>query len=288
MKHFFLLLFALAAGSACDLNTTTQPSAPATPGATTAVSYTVVGASDAVGYGSSVPCVPFTDCPDGRGYAQLLNKRLRADGREVSYLNLGLPGGVLGPETQAIGNQIGKDILTNFLENEMPFVAKDATLVTVFAGGNDANTIGAALEDGLGGSDPNAYLAARVARFGADLKTLMSGIKSRAPSARIVMLNLPNLAALPYASSYSTAKKRTLQTISVQLSARINALRTSDGALIVDLMCDAAIYQPNTYSSDGFHPNDAGYAHLADVMYGPATTGQAPPPSASCSQMTLY
>jgi lysophospholipase L1-like esterase len=289
MKHLTALVLALLAASACDLNTSTGPS-DSDPGTTTgnAVSYTVIGASDAIGYGSSVTCVPFMACPDGRGYVQLIADRLKADGKTVSFLNLGLPGGVLGPETQAIGNQIGKEILTNFLDSEMPFVAKDATLVTVFAGGNDANTIGSALEAGLGGSNPAAYQAARVAQFSADLKTLMTGIKSRAPAARIVVLNLPNLAALPYTSSYSLARKRALQSIAVALSAQINALRTSQGALVVDLMCDGAFYQPGAYSSDGFHPNDAGYAHLADVVYGPASTGVASAPAASCPQMTLY
>jgi lysophospholipase L1-like esterase len=79
-----------------------------------------------------------------------------------------------------------------------------------------------------------------------------------------------------------------LQSLSVQLSAQANALRSSDGALIVDLMCDSAFYTASAYSSDGFHPNDAGYAHLADIVYGPASTGTAPAPKTSCAQMTLY
>jgi lysophospholipase L1-like esterase len=170
----------------------------------------------------------------------------------------------------------------------MPFIGKNATLVTVFAGGNDANTIGSALEAGYGGADPAAYQAARIADFSADLRTLMAGIRLRAPAARIVVLNLPNLAALPYASSYSAARKKTLQSITVAMSAAINNLRATDSALIVDVMCDAAFYQPGSYSSDGFHPNDAGYSHLADIVYGPASTGSAAAPKSSCSQMTIF
>jgi lysophospholipase L1-like esterase len=286
MKRLPLFLFAILTASACSMNPDDTPTTP-TPNAS-AVSYTVIGASDAIGYGSSVTCLPFAECPDGVGYVQLINKRLKADGKTVSFLNLGIPGGVLGPETQSIGNQLGRDILTNFLDNEMPFVAKNATLVTVFAGGNDANTLGAAIEAGKGGSDPATWQEARITRFGADLRTLMAGIKSRAPGARIVVLNLPNLAALPYASSYSLAKKRVLQSLSVQMSAQANSLRQSDGALIVDLMCDPAFYSAGAYSSDGFHPNDAGYAHLADIVYGPASTGIASAPKSSCAQMTLY
>jgi lysophospholipase L1-like esterase len=288
MTRVYVLLLTLLAVSACDLNTPTKPSDPTNPAPSNAVSYTAVGASDAIGYGSSVVCIPFTDCPDGVGYVQLVRSRLTSSGKTVSFLNLGIPGGVLGPELQTIGNQLGKDILTNFLDNEMPFIARNATLVTVFAGGNDANTIGAALEAGYGGSNPAVYQAGRITQFGSDLRTLMAGIKSRAPAARIVVVNVPNFAALPYASSYSLARKQTLQSISVGLSAAINNLRTTDGALVVDVMCDATFYQPGSYSSDGFHPNDAGYAHLADLVYPPASTGTAPAPKASCPQMSIY
>jgi lysophospholipase L1-like esterase len=287
MKQLTVLLLALVTAAACDLNTPTAPDDKTTPN-TTAVTYTAIGASDAIGYGSSVTCLPFAECPDGVGYVQLVNKRLKADGKSVSFLNLGIPGAVLGPETQSIGNQIGRDIYSNFIDNEMPFVAKNATLVTIFAGGNDANALGAAIEAGLGGADPAAWQAARVTRFGNDLRTLVAGIRSRAPNARLVVLNLPNLAALPYASSYSLTKKRVLQSLSVQLSAKANSLRETDGALIVDLMCDSAFYNAGAYSSDGFHPNDVGYAHLADVVYGPASTGVAQPPKSSCPVMTMF
>ena len=288
MNRIILVLLAALTASACDVLAGNKPPTDPTTPSTNAVSYTVIGASDAIGFGSSVTCLPFAECADGVGYVQLINKRLKADGKTVTFLNLGIPGAVLGPTTQSIGNQIGKDILTNFLENELPFVGKNATLVTVFAGGNDANTIGAAIEAGLGGSDQNAYITARMNQFKADLKTMMGAIKARAPEARIVVLNLPNLAALPYASSYSLTKKRVLQSLSVQISALENDLRVSDGALIVDLMCDAAFYQSGAYSSDGFHPNDAGYAHLADIVYPVVSTGVASTPKTSCSQMTLF
>ena len=288
MNRLIILVLTALTASACDvIGGNKQPTDPTPPNAN-AVSYTVIGASDAIGYGSSVTCLPFSECANGVGYVQLIDKRLKADGKTVTFLNLGIPGAVLGPTTQSIGNQMGKDILTNFLENELPFVGKNATLVTVFAGGNDANTIGAAVEAGLAGSDQNAYITARMNQFKADLKTMMAGIKARAPEARVVVLNLPNLAALPYASTYSLTKKRVLQNISVQISALENDLRLSDGALIVDLMCDAAFYQAGAYSSDGFHPNDAGYAHLADIVYPAASTGVASAPKASCSQMTLF
>ncbi|MCR4376243.1 MAG: hypothetical protein NUW22_15490, partial [Acidobacteria bacterium] len=110
-----------------------------------AASYTAVGASDAVGYGGSAPCVPFTQCPDGTGYVQIVARRLRAANADLTFLNLGIPGAVLSREIMDIGNALGLKIAANFVDGELPFIDRQATLVTVFAGGNDANTIGAAL-----------------------------------------------------------------------------------------------------------------------------------------------
>ena len=78
-----------------------------------------------------------------------------------------------------------------------------------------------------------------------------------------------------------------MQQIAVAFSAQINLL-TAQNVLVVDLMCDAPMYQASMFSSDGFHPNDAGYARLAELTFGAASTGTAPAPRATCSQMTLY
>jgi lysophospholipase L1-like esterase len=299
MKRLVLLVFAALVLSGCDqLNSSpTEPSGPMTGNA---VSYTAIGASDAAGVGSSSPCVPFvqTDCPDGRGYVPDLVRQFKGAGKQVHLLNLGVPGTVLNAEIQDLGNQLDPQaglafpgiegsIPSNFLDNQAPFVAKDSTLVTVFAGGNDANVIGRALRAGLGGSNPEAFVGKLVADFGRDAKALVATVQDRAPQARIVVLNLPNLAALPYAAGYSASEKAALQEIAVDLSAQLNAL-TSTGALVVDVMCDPGFYQANLFSGDGFHPNDAGYARMASVIYPVATTGVSAAPQASCGQMRLY
>jgi lysophospholipase L1-like esterase len=282
-----IVLTSLAAVSACDmLNGSQSPAAPSSP-LPNVVNYSSVGASDAFGVGSSVVCVPFTPCTNGMGYVSLLVRRFQSDGKTVNWNNPSFPGNVLSPEILAIGNSLGRNIPNDFLDGELPFVSADATLVTIFAGGNDANTIGAAVDAGFGGSDPNGYMNTEIQHFGRDMTTLVTGVKSKAPSARIVILNLPNLAGLPYASGYTLAQKQGLQKIAVGFSAQINTM-TAQGALVVDLMCDANFYQSSTFSSDGFHPNDAGYAYLASIVYPVATTGQASQPKTSCAQMTLY
>ena len=68
----------------------------------------------------------------------------------------------------------------------------------------------------------------------------------------------------------------------------MNAL-TTDGVIVVDLMCDPAFYNPAIFSADGFHPNDAGYGYMADLVYAAATsTAAAPAPRASCGFMSVY
>jgi lysophospholipase L1-like esterase len=280
-----LVLLALVAAAACDLNKNpTEPTPPANPNE---VFYTAIGASDGIGFGSTIPCLPFADCPDGRGYVPLTARRLKADGKIVTLTNLSIPGHVLSRDIQNIGNEIGRGIDGNFIDRELPFVPRNSTLVTVFAGGNDANTIGEAVARGLGGADPTAYIATQVTNFGRDMRTLYSGIRERAPNARIIVLNLPNMAGLPYSAALTVAQKRLLQSIAVGFSAQTNAL-VQQGAVVIDLMCDARSYQTGNYSSDGFHPNDAGYAFMHALLYPAALGGSAPPPSASCAPMAMF
>jgi lysophospholipase L1-like esterase len=277
--RYIALLAGLLLAAGCNDNTPTEPSPDE-------VTYTAIGASDAIGFGGTVVCIPFSECPNGSGYVQQLVRRLESAGRDVDLNNLGLPGGVLSPDTQALGNSIGREVLTNFLQQQMPFV-RASTVVTVFAGANDVNVIGEAIKDGRGGADPTNYITSQIQKFGSDMRTLITGIKERAPSARIVALNLPNMAAFPYVATRSITEKRWLQTIAVGFSKEINAL-TSQGVIVVDLMCNGGFYSSGLISGDGFHPNDSGYTFLADALYPAVSAGTSMTPPASCGQMTIF
>jgi lysophospholipase L1-like esterase len=277
----------ILAGAIAACNESNNPSSPTPPsGNSQEVSYAAVGASDAVGIGASVPCFPFAACPDGTGYVPSIARRMRNEGRTVTLTNLGIPGAVLSPEVEELARMLGRGTIGNFIDRELPFVPRTSTVVTVFAGPNDVNTVGLAIEAGMGG-DPVAFGAAQADIFGRNFTNLVNGIRSRAPSARIVAVNVPNLAALPYVANRSVADRRILQQLSVAFSARVNALAAS-GLPVIDLMCDARSYQPGIYSSDGYHPNDAGYTYLTDRMYDAIRTGTAPAPRAACPEMTLF
>ena len=81
-----------------------------------------MGASDVTGVGSSVPCLPYTDCPDGRGYAFVAARTLRGQGFTVNVTNLGIPTGVISRASRICGNQLGRTVLGNFINQEAPFV----------------------------------------------------------------------------------------------------------------------------------------------------------------------
>ncbi len=275
-----LTLIGLAALAGCDyLKQPTEPGPPAT----TAVSYTALGASDAIGFGGSSPCVPFSTCPDGTGYVQIVARRLREANPGMSFLNLGIPGAVLSRDIMTLGNNIGRGIPANFMDAELPFIARDSTIVTVFADANGVNAVGAALRQQAPADRP-AYAQTQIQNFGRDFATFATGISDRAPSARIIVLNMPNLARLPYAAGYTEEERQWLRQLSNGFTAAMNSARSSR-VLIVDLMCHAPIYQGSFYSGDGFHPNDTGYRVLADLVTAALTTTPATPP-ANCSFMS--
>jgi lysophospholipase L1-like esterase len=260
------------------------PSGPPAPGST--IVYSAIGASDAIGVGSSVPCVPFTDCPNGMGYVPVAVRQLKAQGFTVNLLNLGIPTAVIGHDFESLGQQYNRTIIGNFIDQEMPFALTNSTIVTVFAGVNDIITVVAALGAGAGGSDPSGYIDRQAKAFGADYATLVAGIRARAPKARIVALNVPNVAGLPYFTGAPLAERQAQQRLSVAFTTTVVNPLTSQGVTVVDAMCDARSYVPSNYSTD-FHPNDAGYAYIAGEVVSAITSSSYPAPRSSCPPMTL-
>jgi lysophospholipase L1-like esterase len=66
----------------------------------------------------------------------------------------------------------------------------------------------------------------------------------------------------------------------------VNPLLSSN-IVVVDLMCDSRSYIQSNYSSDGLHPNDAGYAYIASEVVKAITSASYPAPQSSCSAMTI-
>jgi lysophospholipase L1-like esterase len=281
VRHFGFVMGLLSLAGCNLLKNPSQPSVPPN-----TVNYTALGASDTIGYGGSAPCLPLVDCTTGTGYVQRTTQRLQAAGKTVTLVNLGVPGAVLGPGLQAAGNGIGLGILRNLLDDESDYVPHDTTLVTLFIGGNDVNTANSLIKAGQGGANTAAYIQTQIQQFGQDLAATLGNIRGRAADAQIVLLNLPNMAAIPYAAGRPADERQRIQQLSVGFSAQIDAL-ASGGVAVIDLMCNPQFYDPSIFSSDGFHPNDSGYAILSDLVYAAASGGAVPRPQASCGYMNL-
>lgn len=285
MKPLVIAALAVSLASGCS-----SSESPTSPDSSQTPFYAAIGASDGIGFGSSSPCVPFAECPNGTGYVQILLRTLREGGQSVGHRNLSLPGGVLSRAIEDLAREIGRPIdslASNFIERQAPFVPNETTRVTIFAGGNDANVIAQAARAGRGGSDVNGFVDAQVRQWGVDLEDLVGRVRSRAPNARIVALNLPNLAASPYMSGNTTSEKSLMQRVAVGLSDRVNAL-TARGVLVVDLMCDARLYQAQNYASDGFHPGDGGYRVFADLALPAVRDGANAAPNTNCPQRRVF
>jgi lysophospholipase L1-like esterase len=273
--------------SACSTSSKTPSSPSPVPPANTTINYTAIGASDAQAIGASVECIiPFADCPNGTGYVQVAARLLKAKGFAVNLTNLGIGTATVGRDFQDLGNNNGHLVVANFVESEAPVVNANATLITIFGGGNDVNVVTGALGRGAGAGDQVGYINAQVKAFGVDYAALLNLLRARAPSARLVALNLPNMGALPFLAGASANQRLAAQLLSVGMTTTVINPLAAQGVLVIDMMCDSRSYDAATYSSDGFHPSDTGYAWMAAEVVSAATTSYKSPQGA-CSSMTL-
>lgn len=281
--RYVALVATAFAAMACSGNDD-SPTSP-TPSGNTIV-YVVLGASDGIGFGSSIVCAPLEiGCENGTGYAQTIRRRWTADGRTVTFLNRSIPGTVLSQSMADLAMSLGRSD-PGHMSRAGGFIPTNTTHVTIFAGGNDANVIGSAVAAGAGGSDVRGYIDTLVRQWGRDLADLVSRVRNSAPNAVIVAYNLPNLGAAPYMAGRSVQDRSIMQRIATGLADQTNAL-TGQGVVVVDLLCDPRTLQPSSYSDDGFHPSDAGYALMADLGYAALTSGSAPPPQPNCATRTV-
>lgn len=270
-----LVSLAVVAGVAVACSKASEsPTAPSPTG----VLYGNISASDATGYMSSVECFPFTECAgNATGWVQTLFRRLQQSG-PATINNTGVPGQVISQAFEDLGRRIGRTYPGNFITNQVPFVKANTTVLTIFAGGNDANTIGQIIQAQQAGDDLRGFIDGQVRQFGDDVASLVRAVRARAPNTKIVLLNLPNLGGAPYMSRSSALDRGIMQRIAVGMTDRINA-QAGPNTFVVDLMCDARILEASSFSSDGFHPSDRGYALMAEIAY-PAVVNpshQAPP-----------
>lgn len=154
-------------------------------------------------------------------------------GQNVHLINLGIPG----------------ISLHDALNSELP-VAIDShpDLVTIWLAVNDlANNV-------------------PISNYSHDLDLLLNRLQTNTPSARILIANVPDLALLPYFSSYNPPE---LQKRIQAYNASIARIAQQHHVILVDLSQQNYNLKdhPEYISNDGLHPTDLGYLQLAEVFY---------------------
>ena len=112
------------------------------------------------------------------------------------------------------GSQYGRTTTGNFIQSQLPFVHANTTLVTIFAGGNDVDTIIAALGGGAGGTDQTsqmAYINSQIDLFGQEFASLINQVRTLAPATgtKAERLAAMRAAVLPCAMCPNLAASRT-------------------------------------------------------------------------------
>ena len=302
--------FACTAGAGVALagcsSSNTGPIAPVI----VAIKYTAIGASDAVGYGASVPCanpptVAVPSCPGGTGYVPDLVKLLTNSSTTVTLNDLGISGAVIGPDILATVNAYGPlgsadqcaprtqgvdAYPADFITAELPNLTGTETLVTIFAGGNDTNGItNAAACLSAGGATTaqvTSFISTEIGAFATDMNTLLTKVRAKAPNAKIVVANLPNFSQIPVGLAQSAGAQQLLATISVGIDTSVIDPLAKNGIPVVDLLCNPQSYVPANFYTDGFHPDDAGYATFAQAFDAQITAATPAAPSTTCSYVT--
>jgi len=318
---------ALALGACGQLQ---QASVPSPRIANAIYDYTAIGASDAVGFGSSIPCATAAivvgadtvqmpspaSCPGGKGYVPDISRILGTGLNVVNLTDLGISGSVIGPDIRAIGNQFEPVVFGgctssgatacvpgDFLSDELPVLPAQINDVTIFAGGNDTDAIfSQAAAIVAGGGDPTAAIQNDITAFGDDYSVLIGTIHAQFPFARIFVANLPNFGLIPrgvcLGATTATAEcpvpgnnpggQLLLDAISTGIDAGvINGPIAASGIPVLDLECDPESYDPANFYTDGFHPNDAGYAIFAKKLALAIKERSAPAPSGNCPPYSL-
>lgn len=154
-------------------------------------------------------------------------------GHNVHLINLGIPG----------------ISLHDALNSELP-VALDShpNLVTIWLAVND-------LADNV-----------PISSYSHDLNLMLSRLQANAPSARILIANVPDLALLPYFSKYNLQE---LQKRIQAYNATIASIARQHHVILVDLSQQNYNLKVHTeyISNDGLHPTDLGYRQLAEIFY---------------------
>jgi len=224
--------------------------------------YVAMGDSITYGVGATVNCQAFPAhpvdidayCPDGTSYAAMTAKALRGAGIAGHFMDLGINGAHV----------------ERVMNDEVPYLPADATIVTVYVGTNDSGAV----------RFPKTTVAGVVGRFEKDYDELLAMIHEKAPKARVVLINFPNEKYL--AASYHVSDEvLPLYNATSQILAEFIDNHYPKYA-VVDTICQPASYDYGLLYNGTVHPNDTGDAILAQSIVKVILAKNPPAPPRSC------
>jgi lysophospholipase L1-like esterase len=102
-----------------------------------------------------------------------------------------------------------------------------------------------------------------------------------------LVANLPNFSQIPVGlalAAQDPAAGQALAAVSVSFDLNVINKLAASGIPVADLLCNPTSYQASNFYTDGFHPNDSGYAALAAVLYADLIATSPPAPNNSCTE----
>jgi len=228
-----------------------------TPRMASAYTYTALGASDAVGVGAS----PMTD-----GYVYLI----------ANSLNTARPGSWT-LINRGVSGYRAPDIENNTLQ---PAIADAPDVVTIFVGGDD-------VKDSVLTGESTASL---IARFQPAYTDIINQLRTRT-RALVITATIPDLSMVPVAAHLTPTQLALAHADSIAVNNVITSVAAANSVPVVDLFDNAGSYNPANFSSDGFHPNNTGYALLAQLFeqdLEPQVTTASPNSATPGTLVSLY
>jgi lysophospholipase L1-like esterase len=227
-----------------------------------------LGDSITAGYQASEPCIPWPKpspslvppfCDSGTSFvADLAHELAARNGSAISVLNLGISGGQV----------------STVIAKEIALVPKEATIITIYIGTNNIRDLADAV---LSGGNQTSLLSNLKSSF----ETMLTDVRARAPSARIVLVNLPNQRYIAGPAAAASPHFRAYNNLSQAYDRMVNAYYPRYP--VVDLACDPRSYLPQniSHAPSSPHPNTLGHAVLAQDILAILRNPSSPPKS-SC------
>jgi len=224
--------------------------------------YVAMGDSITFGQGVTDNCQSFAThpvdiasaCPDGKSYAALVALAMRKAGIAGRFMNLGISGATVDW----------------VIDDEMPYLPAETTLVTLYVGTNDARFV----------RRTGMSVAENVKQYESQYEKLLGMIHTRAPEARIVLVNIPNYQTINAEGNFAEKDPNDLERFGATSQIFTKFV---DGHYphypVADTICQAYSYDMGVHFNKSAHPNEAGSALLADAVIHAITDKPAAPPS---------